>query len=125
MSSNTKTIHDSADTIPRSPSAYRPTCHFTSRFHDRYSDAPPRHLDAEIVATCIREGTASRSTREKWELRETFDGVTYVLVVNPTEKTVVSGYPESVSDDAGDNGRWTEGELDDIRSFLQYETSPR
>ncbi|WP_058997823.1 hypothetical protein [Haloarcula sp. CBA1127] len=116
-----------ADNCPREPSAYRPSLHFPERFHDRYEDdRPPRHLDGEIVAGCITDGTAnhdSGSSKIVW-FRETFGGVTYRLVVDVDEREVVTGYPISINTKAARrSGRWTATQVEDIREFIA--TDPR
>lgn len=110
---------NAGEDIPRKPSAYRPTCHFTIRFKDNYTHEPPRYLDGEIVERCIREGTPSVRAPNKCELRATFDGVRFVLVVNPQKGTVITGYPERVYSDAGSEGRWTSEELTHLRAFIE------
>jgi len=111
--------------IPREPSAYSPSLHFAERFRDRY-DEFNRHLDGEIVAGCIEDGTATVYTPHKVQLHETFGGVEYRLVVNPARGSVVSGYPVDVNEhQARESGRWSESELQDIREFLAQDPDDR
>ncbi|MDS0280277.1 hypothetical protein NDI85_21060 [Halomicroarcula sp. S1AR25-4] len=114
-----------ADNPPREPSAYRPTFHFTQRFHDRYEDdRPPRHLDDEIVATCITDGAVTKADPGTVWFRATFGGVTYRLVVDVDVGEVVTGYPISINTEAArDSGRWTSEQIEDIREFIA--TDPR
>lgn len=105
--------------VPRDPSFYSPTLHFGERFKDIY-DEFNRHLDGEIVNTCITEGTAQRVGPEKVTLRSTIAGVTYRLVVNPSTGDVLSGYPISINTRyAQETGRWSEAQIDDILEFLR------
>lgn len=113
-----------AQSPPREPSAYRPSTHFPERFHDRYSDRPPRHLDDEIVRRCIEDGTAQKVNRDVYHLRETVGGVTYCLVVDVGNHEVITGYPASIDTDAArKSGRWSSRQLEEIRRFIA--TDPR
>jgi len=111
--------------VPREPSAYRPTIHFHERFHDRYDDdRPPRHLDGKIVDGCITRGEAIQKDGCTYELRETFGGVTYIIVVNAAKGKVVSGYPVGINTEVAEaSGRWSSDEIDDILEFIR--TDPR
>jgi len=115
----------STDIVPREPSAYTPSMHFSERFHDRYEDdRPPRHLDDEIVRGCIERGDARKINAEKWWLEETFGGVTYRLVVTVPDMDVITGYPIQCDRDvAWASGRWSSQQLDDIEAFIA--TDPR
>jgi hypothetical protein len=117
--------HNTLQDLPRDPSAYRPGIHFTARFHDRYEDdRPPRHLDEEIVRTCIEEGAARSGDGNAVWLRDTFGGVDYRIVVNPDTKQLVTGYPVAIDrEEAWLSGRWTTPQLNDIEEFIA--TDPR
>jgi hypothetical protein len=104
--------------IPREPSAYRVTLHFKQRFEDAQSEFR-RHLDGEIIQRCITHGEPLRENRHTVRFEETIAGVTYRIVVNPTNGTCVSGYPTAIDwDIAMDSGRWTRPQLEDIQEFL-------
>lgn len=113
----------SSSDVPRDPSAFRPTPHFTERFHDRYEDElPPRHLDGDIVSGCIQEGSIDAQPGGKVAFRETFGGVTYLLVVDPTDREVVTGYPIAINTDvASASDRWSSREVDDIHEFIRHD----
>lgn len=114
-----------AGDVPRDPSAFRPSLHFPERFHDRYEDdRPPRHLDDEIVADCIKHGEVRPGPGGVVWLRKTFDAVTYRLVVDIESREVVTGYPIGINTDAAKrSGRWTSEQVEDIREFIA--TDPR
>jgi len=113
------------DSVPREPSAFRPSNHFAERFKGRnYDDRPPRHLDGEIINGCISRGTTTRQGSGIVWFRETFAGVTYRLVANVDKGVVVTGYPISVNTKhARESGRWSAEQIDDIREFIA--TDPR
>lgn len=104
--------------LPREPAAYRPSNHFAQRFHDRY-DEFNRHLDGEIVATCIREGEVTHHQPDKAHLEADIGGVRYRLVVAPDEGAVITGHPVALDEDrARESGRWSSDQRADIRVFL-------
>jgi len=110
------------NSIPREPSAYRPTLHFIERFRDRY-DEHNRHLDEEIVATTIREGTVTHRQADKVHVESTFGGVRYRLAL-ATDGRVITGHPVRMDEDtARESGRWSADALSDIREFLAADTS--
>jgi len=115
----------SPNDVPREPSAFRPSLHFPERFHDRYEDdRPPRHLDDEIVRGCIEDGEVTEADPGIIWFRETFGAVTYRLVVNESEREVLTGYPISINTEAArTSGRWSEDQIEDIRRFIA--TDPR
>lgn len=105
--------------IPRDPSEWRPTNHFTERFRNR-GDGPDRHLDGEIVRECIEEGSVRWSPDKQllW-LRATVGGVTYRLVANPDKQALVTGYPISINTVAArKSGRWSSTAIEEIRQFI-------
>lgn len=114
------TDSQSPDPIPRDPSAYRPTCHFRDRFRDA-TDDPPRHLDGEIVRECITNGHISREDEAAVRFRREFDGVEYVIVVNPDSGTCVTGHPVALDWQTASqpDSRWTTDQLEDIDAFLK------
>ena len=111
--------------MPREPSAFRPSLHFPERFHDCYEDdRPPRHLDDEIVRGCIENGEVTDADPDIYWYRETFDGVTYRLVVNDSKREVITGYPISINTEVAESsGRWTPEQIEDVRRFIK--TDPR
>jgi hypothetical protein len=111
--------------VPRDPGAYRPSLHFPERFHDRYEDdRPPRHLDDEIVRTCIEDGEVTQPAADTLLYRHEFGGVDYRLVVNPQKEEVVTGYPVEIDTDVAEaSGRWSPDQIDDIQEFIR--TDPR
>jgi len=101
--------------IPRKPSAYRPSIHFGQQFSE-----PKRHLDGDIVETCITEGNARRDGRAKFLLEADIGGVEYRIVVNVAAGEVVTGHPIAIDEDrARESGRWSPSELADIQQFLE------
>lgn len=105
--------------VPRDPGAYRPTCHFRDRFRDA-TDDPPRHLDGEIVNECITSGHVDRQDRHTVRFTADFDGVEFVIVVNPVHGTCVTGHPVSLDwQTAVESDRWTRSQLADIDEFLK------
>lgn len=106
-------------TFPRDPSAFRPTPHFTERYHDRYG-AENRHLDGDIVAGCIEDGTATEADANGIVyLRETFAGATYRLVVDVDDREVVTGYPLAINTEAAkQSSRWTTTQVEEIHAFV-------
>jgi len=113
------------DTIPREPSAYRPCNHFAERFRDRY-DKHNRHLDDEIVATCIRSGEVVHRQADKAHLEADFGGVRYRLVVNPATGQAITGHPVAIDEHtAQQSGRWSSTQLADIRAFLAADPDDR
>jgi hypothetical protein len=107
--------------VPRDPEAYRPSLHFPERFHDRYEDdRPPRHLDDEIVDTCITEGDLRRPEPDIALFRHDFGGVDYRLVATLDDNEVVTGYPVEIDTKAAEqSGRWTPDQIDDIEMFIR------
>lgn len=111
--------------VPREPSAYRPTLHFKSRFEDAF-DKFDRHLDGEIIRRCITEGEHTRQDDSTSLFEETIGGVTYRIVVNPKNRTCVSGFPTDINwQTALDSGRWSRSQLADIEEFLEAKPDPR
>ncbi|AYM00336.1 hypothetical protein PhiH1_450 [Halobacterium phage phiH] len=111
--------------VPREPSAYRPTLHFKSRFEDAF-DEFDRHLDGEIIRRCITEGEHTRQDDSTSLFEETIAGVTYRIVVNPKNRTCVSGFPTDINrETALDSGRWSRTQLGDIEEFLEAKPAPR
>lgn len=102
------------ESIPREPSAYRPSNHFAQRFRE-----PERHLDGEIVATVIQTGEVTHRQADKFHLDADIDGVTFRLAVDPRSHDVITGHPLSVDDAvARASSRWSESDLEDIREFI-------
>jgi len=115
MSTDTSTTGD----VPRKPGAYRPTNHFAERAKNLY-DRYDRHLDGDIINTCIRQGELDRQGRHDAVFRHEFDGVTYEIVVNPTNGTVQTGRPCRLDwQTASESDRWTTSQLHDIDEFLK------
>lgn len=111
--------------IPREPSAYRPTLHFKSRFEDAF-DEFDRHLDGEIIRRCITEGELTVQDDHTTLFETTIAGVGYRIVVNPKNRTCVSGFPTSINwETALDSGRWSRNQLEDIEEFLEAKPAAR
>lgn len=110
--------------VPREPSAYRPTLHFKSRFEDAF-DEFHRHLDGEIIRRCITEGEHTRQDDSTSLFETTIAGVSYRIVVNPKNRTCVSGFPTDINwETALDSGRWSRSQLEDIDEFLEAKPAP-
>jgi len=118
MSTDTSST-SAGEPVPRDPSAYRPTNHFRDRFRDA-TDDPPRHLDGEIVRTCITEGRIDRRDSDAVRFKAAFDGVTYVIVADPEHGTVLTGFPTALDwQTAIKSNRWTRSQLEDIDAHLK------
>jgi hypothetical protein len=113
-----------SDSVPREPSAFRPSIHFAGRQKDLGTDRN-RHLDGDIINGCITDGERDQRTDAVYWLRETFDAVTYRLVVNVEEGEVITGYPIGIDPEAATQpgSRWTDEQVEDILHFIR--TDPR
>ena len=112
----------SVDGPPRDASAYRPTIHFSDRFHNR-CDGPNRHLDGEIVRACLEDGHVERvpGERELWFFQATVCAVTYRLLANQRTGDVLTGYPIGMNERAAlASGRWSRAAIEDIRAAISY-----
>lgn len=104
--------------VPREPSAYRPTVHFQERFRDKY-DSYNRHLDGEVIEGCIRNGGVTQPSSNICYFEQAFGGVTYRLVVNTVRDVVITGHPVSIDPEAArESCRWSSRQIDEIREFL-------
>lgn len=111
--------------IPRRPAAYHPSIHFGQQAKDAGSDRR-RHLDGDIIDGCIERGEIRRADTSTWFFRETFDGVTYRLVVDVLEREVITGYPISVNTDvAHSSPRWTHQQIEDVQHFIVTDPRPQ
>lgn len=117
MSSRTN-ADDQGSGPPRDPAAYRPGIHFAERFENRY-DEYDRHLSGDVVEGCIRNGAVRDVDGPRYYFRETFDGVTFRLVVDAEKRVVVTGYPLAINTEAAlDSGRWSFDDVESIRRFI-------
>ena len=106
---------------PRDPSAYSPSNHFVGHVRDR-TDGPDRHLDGDIIRTCIEDGEVRPHPHDdaKRYFRATVAAVTYRLVANVEQGVVVTGYPLGINPDAArDSGRGSSRQIEDILAFLR------
>ena len=104
--------------VSRNPSDYTPSTHFATRVKDLGND-PNRHLSGDIINGCIKTGTPRKDKKHVWFLRETFDAVTYRLVVNTKRMEVITGYPIGIDPErAIASGRWTPEQARDIREHI-------
>ncbi|MFC4549398.1 MULTISPECIES: hypothetical protein [Halorussus] len=110
--------------VPREPSAFHPSIHFGQQTTDAGTDRK-RHLDGEIIDGCIERGDRRKRTDSIYWLRETFDAVTYRLVVNIDDNEVITGYPIGIDPNAAKQlgSRWTDDQVEDILHFIR--TDPR
>lgn len=121
--STTTPSESRGDGIPRDPGAYSPSTHFGQQYSDAGTDRK-RHLDGDIINGCIRHGTIRKVDASTRWFRETFDGVTYRLVVDVDMREVITGYPIGVNTEvAGQSPRWTSTQIEDIQHFIR--TDPR
>ncbi|WP_135807345.1 hypothetical protein [Halorussus marinus] len=124
MSTDTSAPSQIAETVPRDPSAFRPSKHFASKVKDLGTDRN-RHLDGEIINGCIEHGSRRKVDSGVYHLRETFGGATYRLVVDVDDREVVTGYPISINTDAAKrSGRWSTDQIEDIRHFIKTDPRP-
>ena len=104
-------------TIPREPSAYRPGNHFAQRVKG-YGDRD-RHLDGDIINSCIQDGRVFRTTSGNHKFVRWFDGVQYCLIIDLPAREVVTGFPAAIDTEAARRSdRWTDDQIDDIQHFI-------
>ena len=112
-----------APDVPREPSAYRPTVHFAQQAKNSGTDHN-RHLDGEIIDGCITRGKQTQVAPGIYWFRETFDAVTYRLVIDTDEREVVTGYPIGIDPATARRGRWSDDQIEDILAFLRDGETP-
>jgi hypothetical protein len=115
----------SSEPVPREPGAFRPSIHFGQQSKDTGTDRN-RHLDGDIIDGCIEHGERRQQTKSVYWLRETFDAVTYRLVVDIQEGEVITGYPIGIDPQAARrlDSRWTDGQVEDILHFIRTDPRP-
>lgn len=105
--------------IPREPSAYRPSNHLAEHVKGLTDDGADRHLDGDIIRTCIEHGDVTHPGGSTYHLEATVGGVTYRVVVNATTRVVVTAHPVGINTEAARaSGRWSSAQVDDIRTFI-------
>lgn len=112
-----------SEPVPREPSAFRPSTHFAQQAKNCGTDHN-RHLDGEIIDGCITDGKQTQVGPSVYWLRETFDAVTYRLVVDISKREVVTGYPIGIDPQAARRGRWSSDQIADILAFLRDGETP-
>ena len=126
MSTESQPPTDSkSDPVPRDPSAFRPAIHFGQQKTDAGTDRN-RHLDGEIINGCIERGDRRKVDTDVYWLKETFDAVTYRLVVDLAEREVITGYPIGIDPNAAKKPgtRWTHEQVEDILHFIRTDPRP-
>lgn len=107
------------ESIPREPSAYRPSNHLAEHVKGLTDDGADRHLDGDVIRACIERGTVTHAGGPAYRFEATIGGVTYRLVVNADRNVAVTCHPIGINCDAARaSGRWSSAQIDDIRTFV-------
>ena len=104
----------STEQLPREPSAWSPTPHLGDRVRK-----PDRHLDGDVIRTCIEEGVRHELGNGYVAAEQWIDGVHYRLVLDPQSREVVTGYPQGVDQEVALANGWTKGQLQNVREAIR------
>lgn len=113
------TATESGEEPPRDPSAYCPSLHFAN-------DVVPqerRHIDGEVIDTCIEEGKVLSQPDGRVYYRATLAGITYRLVASPAKREVITAYPIGINTEVAlESGRWSSSDVEDVRQHISEES---